>query len=59
MSAFLIVGFMQLDDLTNQVQAYNGLLCDIRPELDALSAQKVEQVLKQVLKEIGTHFHLK
>lgn len=53
MSAFLTVGARQLNDLTNQVQAYEGLLRDIRPELDALSAQKVEQVLK----EVSAHSH--
>lgn len=48
MSAFLTVGARQLNDLTNQVQAYDGLLRDIRPELDALTAQKVEQIMKEV-----------
>ena len=48
MSAFLTVGTRQLNDLTNQVQVYNGLLRDILPELDTLSAQKVEQVLNEV-----------
>ena len=48
MSAFLTVGTRQLNDLTNQVQIYNGLLRDILPELDNLSAQKVEQVLNEV-----------
>lgn len=48
MSAFLTVGTRQLNDLTNQVQVYNGLLRDILPELDNLSAQKVEQVLNEV-----------
>lgn len=55
MLAFLTVGTRQLNDLTNQVQAYDGLLRDIRPDLDALSLQKVEQVLK----EVSTHPHLK
>ena len=48
MSAFLTVGTRQLNDLTNQVQIYNGLLRDILPELDAPSAQKVEQALNEV-----------
>lgn len=55
MSAFLTVGARQLNDLTNQVHAYDGLLRDIRPELDALSAQKVEQILR----EVSTHSRLK
>lgn len=33
----------QLNNLTSQVQVYGDLLRDIQPELDALSAQKVEQ----------------
>lgn len=37
-----------MNDLTNQVQAYDGLLRDICPELDDLLAQKVEQVLSEV-----------
>lgn len=55
MPAFLTVSARQLNDLTNQVQAYDGLLRDIRPELDALSAQKVEQIMR----EVSTHSHLK
>lgn len=55
MLAFLMVGTRQLNDLTNQVQAYDGLLRDILPDLDALSLQKVEQVLR----EVSTHPHLK
>lgn len=48
MSAFLTVGTRQLNDLTNQVQLYHGLLRAILPELDVLSAQKVEQALNEV-----------
>lgn len=49
------MGTRQLNDLANQIQAYDGLVRDIRPKLDALSAQRVERVLK----EVSTHFHLK
>lgn len=48
MSTYLTVGTRQLNDLTSQVQVYGDLLRDIQPELDALSAQKVEQALNQV-----------
>lgn len=48
MSAFLTVGIRQLNDLTNQVQVYDGLLRDILPELDVISARKVEQALNEV-----------